>query len=256
MAEGQRLDVEMVERGMARSRSLARKIVEDGLVSVNGRTATKASQVVPDGAEITMDEHVQWASRAAFKLLGALDSLDWGTVPQRVLDAGASTGGFTEVLLSRGAVQVYAVDVGHGQLVDTLREDPRVVVREGLNLRDLRMADVDLRPVDLVVCDVSFISLTLLLEPLFSVVAPGGKALLMVKPQFEVGRKALTSSGVVREEEARLAAVDAVVAKAVELGWTATWREASQLHGPAGNIEYFVLFERADEGSESVGRRG
>ncbi len=253
MAEGQRLDVEMVERGMARSRSLARKIVEDGLVSVNGRTATKASQVVPDGAEITMDEHVQWASRAAFKLLGALDSLDWGTVPQRVLDAGASTGGFTEVLLSRGAVQVYAVDVGHGQLVDTLREDPRVVVREGLNLRDLRMADVDLRPVDLVVCDVSFISLKLLLEPLFGVLAPPapgaspahGKALLMVKPQFEVGRKRLDSRGVVRTQDDRDEAVAGVVDAARQLGWTAVFTAESQLPGPAGNLEYFVALERA-----------
>ena len=244
MAEGQRLDVEMVERGMARSRSLARKIVEDGLVSVNGRTATKASQVVPDGAEITMDEHVQWASRAAFKLLGALDSLDWGTVPQRVLDAGASTGGFTEVLLSRGAVQVYAVDVGHGQLVDTLREDPRVVVREGLNLRDLRMADVDLRPVDLVVCDVSFISLTLLLEPLFSVVAPGGKALLMVKPQFEVGKERVGAGGVVRDPALRADAVLRVATTAAELGLSTRGVTASPLPGPSGNVEYFLWLRR------------
>lgn len=245
MAEGSRLDVEMVERGLARSRSLARKLVEDGLVQVAGRTASKASQLVPTGAQITLAEHVQWASRAAFKLLGALDSLGWDRVPERVLDAGASTGGFTEVLLSRGALQVYAVDVGHGQLVETLRADPRVVVREGLNLRDLSLADLDARPVDLVVCDVSFISLKLLLEPLFAVLAPGGRALLMVKPQFEVGRKNLTSAGVVRDEALRLAAVDDVVAHAAQLGWHTDWREQSQLPGPAGNIEYFVLFERS-----------
>lgn len=244
MAEPSRLDVEMVARGLARSRSLARKLVEDGLVQVAGRPATKASQVVPPDAEITMHEHTQWASRAAFKLLGALDELGWDRVPERVLDAGASTGGFTEVLLSRGAVQVYAVDVGHGQLVDNLREDPRVVVHEGLNLRDLTLDDVGGRPVDLVVCDVSFISLRLLVEPLFSVVAPGGRALLMVKPQFEVGRKNLTSTGVVREEATRIAAVDDVVAHAGDLGWKATWRSPSQLPGPAGNVEYFVLFER------------
>ncbi|GAA1396217.1 TlyA family RNA methyltransferase [Luteococcus peritonei] len=245
MAEGTRLDVEMVERGLARSRSLARKLVEDGLVQVDGRRATKASQQVPVGAEITMGEHVQWASRAAFKLLGALDELGWEQVPSRVLDAGASTGGFTEVLLSRGALEVYAVDVGHGQLVEPLCQDPRVHVREGLNLRELQLGDLDGAPVDLVVCDVSFISLKLLLEPLFGVLREGGRALLMVKPQFEVGRKNLTSAGVVRDEQLRLEAVQDVVDAAAALGWAETWRSVSQLPGPAGNIEYFVLFERA-----------
>lgn len=245
MAETTRLDVEMVNRGLARSRSLARKLVEDGLVSINGTKAGKGSQPVKADDVIEMSEHIPWVSRAAFKLLGALDELGWDSVPQRVLDAGASTGGFTEVLLSRGALQVYAVDVGHDQLVDTLRADPRVVVREGLNLRDLTLADLDSRPVDLVVSDVSFISLTLLLRPMFDVLTPTGKALLMVKPQFEVGRKRLTSAGVVRDEQTRLEAVENVVAAAAELGWKASWRSVSSLPGPAGNIEYFVLFERA-----------
>lgn len=235
----------MVERGLARSRSLARKLVEDGLVQVAGRPATKASQQVGPHDEVTLAEHVAWVSRAAFKLLGALDGLGWDRLPQRVLDGGASTGGFTEVCLSRGALQVYSVDVGHGQLVDSLREDPRVVVREGLNLRDLTLADLDGEPVDLVVGDVSFISLTLLLEPLFGVLAPGGRALLMVKPQFEVGRSRLSSAGVVRDEQTRLQAVAEVVQHAEALGWRATWQAPSQLPGPAGNIEYFVLFERA-----------
>ncbi len=243
MAE--RLDICLMERGLARSRSLARKLVEQGIVQVDGRPASKPSQLVEDASVVTLDEHVQWVSRAAHKLLGALASLGWQGVPQRVLDAGASTGGFTEVLLSRGALEVYAVDVGHGQLVDELRADPRVRVREGLNLRDLSLADLDGRSVDLVVCDVSFISLTLLLEPLFSVLSPGGRALLMVKPQFEVGRRNLTSAGVVRDEQTRIAAVDAVVARAAELGWREHWREQSQLSGPAGNLEHFVLFERA-----------
>ncbi|WP_420175554.1 TlyA family RNA methyltransferase [Luteococcus sp. OSA5] len=245
VAETGRLDVVMTQRGLARSRSLARKLVEDQLVEVDGKLATKASQQVPLSAQITLLDHVQWASRAAFKLLGALDSLGWQRVPERVLDAGASTGGFTEVLLSRGALQVFAVDVGHGQLVPHLREDPRVVVREGLNLRDLAIADVGGRSVDLVVCDVSFISLGLLLERLFSVLGPQGRALLMVKPQFEVGRKNLTSTGVVKDEATRLQAVEAVCQQARSLGWQDVWREASQLPGPAGNIEYFVLFERA-----------
>ena len=245
MAEATRLDVAMVERGLARSRSLARKLVEDRLVMVDGKPAGKASQPVDEAARITLAEHVQWASRAAFKLLGALDELGWQEVPARVLDAGASTGGFTEVLLSRGATQVYAVDVGHGQLVDALRNDPRVHVREGLNLRELDLSHLDGRCVDLVVCDVSFISLRLLLQQMLSVLGPGGRALLMVKPQFEVGRRNLTSSGVVRDEQMRLDAVQDVVDHAAELGWRDTWRAESRLPGPAGNIEHFVLFERA-----------
>ncbi|WP_394277453.1 TlyA family RNA methyltransferase [Luteococcus sp.] len=239
-----RLDLELVDRGLARSRSLARKLVEQGIVQVDGRAATKASQSVPKDCEITLDEHTAWVSRAAHKLLGALDELGWDRVPERTLDAGASTGGFTEVLLSRGAVEVHAVDVGHGQMAQSLLDDPRVVAHEGLNLRHLALADVGGRPVDLAVCDVSFISLTLLLEPIFSVIAPGGKALLMVKPQFEVGRRRLSSAGVVRDEQTRLEAVEAVCAAARELGWTDRWRSPSTLPGPAGNIEYFVLFER------------
>lgn len=253
MAETRRLDVALVELGLARSRHLAQQLVAQGIVSVDGRPATKVSQPVAEGQQVVVDDHRAWVSRAAHKLIGALDALGWSQVPARVLDAGASTGGFTEVLLERGAQQVYAVDVGHGQLVEQLREDPRVANREGLNLRDLTLADLDDQPVDLVVCDVSFISLTLLLEPLFAVLGTGpqgtgeprGKALLMVKPQFEVGRKRLDSRGVTRTQEDRDEAVAAVVAAAGELGWRAVWTGESELPGPAGNLEYFVCFERA-----------
>ena len=187
-----------------------------------------------------------WVSRAAHKLIGALD--DTGLrVPERVLDAGASTGGFTQVLLARGATRVYAVDVGHGQLAPALREDPRVSVREGLNLRDLTPGDLDAAPVGLVVADVSFISLRLILAPLLAVLAPDGTALLLVKPQFEVGRERLGRGGVVRSEQARQAAVDAVAAAADALGWHEFWRGPSRLAGPAGNIEWFLaLRQRSD----------
>lgn len=246
-----RVDHALVQRGLARSRSQAQQIIAEGIVSLDGRPVTKPSVIVAPTAELIVAEHVAWVSRAAHKLLGALDELGWDELPPRVLDAGASTGGFSQVLLSRGAQRVYAVDVGHGQLVDQLREDPRVVTREGLNLRDLTLADLDGEPVDLVVSDVSFISLKLLLAPLFGVLRQGpvgaaeprGKALLMVKPQFEVGRKRLTSSGVVREVADRDAAVAGVVAEAEALGWRAIWTAESQLPGPAGNVEYFVCFE-------------
>ena len=244
-APTQRLDLELAARGLARSRSHGRELIRTGLVLVDGRVADKASTPVSPQQEIRLGQDQPWVSRAAHKLLGALDDLGWTQLGPRALDAGASTGGFTQVLLSRGVGRVYSVDVGHGQLAPLLRDDPRVVVREGLNLRHLTLADLEGRPVELAVADVSFISLTLLLEPLFSVIAPGGRALLMVKPQFEVGRELLGSGGVVREEPLRVAAVDAVVSAASQLGWTATGRAASRLPGPAGNVEFFVAFEQA-----------
>ena len=163
-------------------------------------------------------------------------------MPPRVLDAGASTGGFTQVLLEAGAERVYAVDVGHDQLVPVLRDDPRVVVRERLNLRDLTLADLEDERVDLVVGDVSFISLKLLLEPLFAVLRPRGEALLLVKPQFEVGRAGLDDRGVVRDEALRERAVAGIVEAAATLGRQPAWQGESGLPGESGNREYFVHF--------------
>lgn len=233
----------LVERGLARSRAHAARLIAEGNVTVNGTTAGKASQPVKVGDSV--DARVdRWVSRAAHKLLGALD--DTGLrVPARVLDAGASTGGFTQVCLERGARQVYAVDVGHDQLVAQLRVDERVTVHEGLNLRDLTLADLDSAPVDLVVGDVSFISLRLLLPGLLGVLAEHGEALLLVKPQFEVGRERLGSGGVVRDERLRRAAVDGVAEAAEELGWGESWRGVSRLPGTAGNVEYFLRLARA-----------
>ncbi|HEX2857858.1 MAG TPA: TlyA family RNA methyltransferase [Propionibacteriaceae bacterium] len=247
-----RLDLELAARGLARSRSQARELVRSRRVLVDGRVVDKPSEPVTAAQRVSLSEKDPWVSRAAHKLVGALDALAWTDLGARALDAGASTGGFTQVLLSRGAERVYSVDVGHDQLAPQLRADPRVVVREGLNLRGLTLDDLEGRPVDLVVADVSFISLTLLLDPLFSVIAPGGRALLMVKPQFEVGRELLGPGGVVRDENLRVRAVEGVVAAASDLGWTPTWRGTSPLPGPAGNIEYFVAFERA--GAPLAGR--
>ena len=237
----QRLDLVLVRRGLARSRGQACDLIRAGQVTVDGRSTTKISALVPESAQLEVVAD-PWVSRAAHKLLGALDEAQV-EVPARVLDAGASTGGFTQVLLARGAQRVYAVDVGHDQLAPTLRADPRVVVREGLNLRDLVLDDVEGDPVGLVVADVSFISLRLLLAPLVSVLRPDGSALLLVKPQFEVGRGVLSSRGVVLSSEARAAAVDGVAETAAALGWVETWRGPSRLPGPAGTIEWFLLLQ-------------
>ena len=180
---------ELVARGLARSRSHAQSLIVAGQVTVDDQPATKASGLVYSTTSIdaTTDRYV---SRAAQKLLGALDDLEVA-VPARALDAGASTGGFTQVLLERGCREVVAVDVGTGQLATALRDDPRVEVRERTNVRDLRLADLGGRPVDLVVADLSFISLTLVIDALNAVTSATGRLLLMVKPQFEVGRERL-----------------------------------------------------------------
>ncbi|HBX81994.1 MAG TPA: TlyA family rRNA (cytidine-2'-O)-methyltransferase [Propionibacteriaceae bacterium] len=239
-----RLDVALVERGLARSRSQAKELITTGRVAVDGATATKPALEVPPDANLGVTDPERYVSRAANKLLGAL--ADTGLeVSGRALDAGASTGGFTQVLLERGVHQVFAVDVGHDQLDATLREDPRVVVSEGRNVRDLTLDDVAGESVDLLVGDLSFISLRLVLPQLLGVVRPDGRALLLVKPQFEVGRRGLDGPGVVRDPAAREAVVDLVAQDAEDLGWRVAWRGPSRLPGPKGNVEFFLLLERA-----------
>jgi 23S rRNA (cytidine1920-2'-O)/16S rRNA (cytidine1409-2'-O)-methyltransferase len=233
-----RLDVVLVERGLVRSRSHAQQLIVGQKVLVNGLLELKPSREVDGRARLNVEQD-RWVSRASHKLIGALDATGID-VPERVLDAGASTGGFTQVLLSRGAKQVYAVDVGHGQLASELRDDPRVRNSEGLNLRDLTLADVDGEPVGLAVADVSFISLKLVVAPVLACVSPAGAALLMVKPQFEVGRDNLDGRGVVRDVNLRVAAVDGVAAACAALGWRESWRGESQLPGQDGNVEYFL----------------
>ncbi len=238
----ERLDQVLAASGQARSRSHASELIKAGRVRVNGQVVKRpAHRVRPDDAIDCQRD--PWISRAAHKLIGALD-VSGLAVPARVLDAGASTGGFTQVLLSRGAETVYAVDVGHDQLAPIVRADPRVRVREGLNLRDLRVADLDDEPVDLIVADVSFISLRMLLEPLFAVLKPTGNAMLMIKPQFEVGRDRLGAGGVVRLESDRQAVISQIIDDAAALGWDPIWRADSELPGSAGNVEHFVCFAK------------
>ncbi|MCB7138163.1 TlyA family RNA methyltransferase [Cellulosimicrobium marinum] len=265
-----RLDGELVRRGLARSRRHASELVAAGRVTRDGATATKASLTVDPLSvlEVAADPaDPGYASRAAFKLAGALDAIAaLGTqgavtatpgrgpdVPDvrvsavegaRCLDLGASTGGFTDVLLRRGARSVVAVDVGHGQLLPALRDDPRVTVREGLNVRDLVPEDVGTPP-GLVVGDLSFISLAHVLPVVAAVAAPGADALLLVKPQFEVGRERLGSGGVVRDPALHVEVVVDVARRAASLGLRPVALVPSPLPGPSGNREYMWWF-RAD----------
>ncbi|GGM13457.1 TlyA family RNA methyltransferase [Nakamurella endophytica] len=243
-----RLDAELVRRGLARSREQAVELIDAGRVSVHGRTATKAATGVEPGAPVLVAADIadeDWASRGAHKLIGALDAFpDVAVAGRRCLDAGASTGGFTDVLLRRGASGVVAVDVGYGHLLWRLRTDPRVQVLERTNVRTLDPAVVG-DPVGLVVADLSFISLRLVLPALFAVTAPGADVLPMVKPQFEIGRERLGTGGVVRDPQQRAETVTAVCRAAADLGWGTAGVVASPLPGPSGNVEFFARF-RAD----------
>lgn len=241
-----RLDAELVRRSLARSRDEARELVDSGRVKLNGTPASKVATQVEDSASIVVtrdDDDPGYVSRGAHKLAGALDATGLDPQELRCLDAGASTGGFTDVLLRRGAAHVVAVDVGYGQLAWSLQQDERVTVLDRTNVRTLGPSDIG-GVVDLVVGDLSFISLALVLPALASCVQPNGSMLLMVKPQFEVGRDRLGSGGVVRDPALRAEAVSTIAQHAAELGWGVDAVTASPLPGPAGNVEYFLLLRR------------
>jgi 23S rRNA (cytidine1920-2'-O)/16S rRNA (cytidine1409-2'-O)-methyltransferase len=236
-----RLDQELVRRGLARSRSHAAQLITAGRVSMSGTVLAKASVSVGAGDDLDVaDSGADFVSRAGTKLDGALRAFpEVEPEGKRCLDAGASTGGFTDVLLRRGVREVAAVDVGHGQLVQQLREDPRVQVFEGMNVRHLQADDIG-GPVDLTVADLSFISLRLVIPALTAATRPGGDLLLMVKPQFEVGRSGLNRLGVVTTPSARRGAVAGVLRSALELGTHIGGVAQSELPGQEGNVEYFV----------------
>ena len=236
-----RLDAEMVRRGLARSREHAVDLIESKLVLVRGIPASKPATAVDAETSITLaDERDEYVSRGGHKLAGALDAFKELKVEGRVaLDAGASTGGFTDVLLKRGAKKVIAVDVGYGQLAWEILQDSRVEIHDRTNVRALNR-DVIRDEIDLVVADLSFISLAMVLPALISVSSSETDFLLMVKPQFEVGREKLGAGGVVREPELRRAAVYEVAKSAYELGLGTFGVVASPLPGPSGNVEYFL----------------
>jgi 23S rRNA (cytidine1920-2'-O)/16S rRNA (cytidine1409-2'-O)-methyltransferase len=242
-----RLDAELVRRGLARSRGEAAALVQNGRVLVAGAPAGKpATSIAPDTpVQLRREQSTpSYVSRGGNKLDAALAHFDIDVSGRRCLDAGASTGGFTDVLLQRGAAEVVAVDVGYGQLAWSIRNDPRVRVRERTNVRTLTADDVG-APVDMVVADLSFISLRLVIDALLRCAANTADHVLLVKPQFEAGREAVGAGGVVRDAETRAATVMSVARTAAESGLGTAGVVASELPGPAGNVEYF-LWLRAD----------
>ncbi|MFE0424218.1 TlyA family RNA methyltransferase [Streptomyces sp. NPDC058953] len=241
-----RLDAELVRRKLARSREQASQLIAAGRVTVGGTTATKAATQVETGAAIVVTDDgdgPDYVSRGGHKLAGALAAFTpLGLVVEgrRALDAGASTGGFTDVLLRAGAAHVFAVDVGYGQLAWSLQSDDRVTVKDRTNVRELTPEALDGTSVDLVVGDLSFIPLGLVLPALVRCTAPGADLVLMVKPQFEVGKERLGSGGVVRSAELRKETVRTVAGQAAALGLGVLGVTASPLPGPSGNVEYFL----------------
>lgn len=239
-----RIDSELVRRELARSRAQAQEMIQAGRVRLDGEVVLKpARQMDPAQAiVIAQAEDEEYVSRGARKLAGALDALG-DAAPlvegRRCLDAGASTGGFTDVLLRRGAASVVAVDVGYGQLAWKLQADPRVEVRDRTNVRTMKKGDVDPVP-SLVVGDMSFISLTLVIPALVAVAEEGADFLLMVKPQFEIGKERLGRGGVVRNPDHHVETVEAVARCALDNGLAIAAVEASPLPGPSGNVEYFL----------------
>jgi 23S rRNA (cytidine1920-2'-O)/16S rRNA (cytidine1409-2'-O)-methyltransferase len=246
MSRRLRLDAELVRRGLARSREQAAELITAGRVMVDGQAAAKPASQVGVGAAIiieTVSDEPEYASRGGRKLAGALAAFpDLAVTGRRCLDAGASTGGFTDVLLRSGAAHVVAVDVGYGQLAWSLQTDPRVTVLDRVNVRHLKPEQVA-PPPDLVVADLSFISLTLVLPALIGCAAPEADFVLMVKPQFEVGKNRV-GDGVVRDPELRVEAVRAVAAAAGDAGLGVRGVTASPLPGPSGNVEFFLWLRR------------
>ena len=246
----------MVRRGLARSREQAQELISAGRVAVRGTVATKSATQIDDAESLALiGDEDPWVSRGAHKLLGALAAFDSVSVVGRAcLDAGASTGGFTQVLLAKGARHVVAVDVGYGQLAWSLQTDSRVTVLDRTNVRSLTTDALPYRP-DLVVSDLSFIPLGLVLTALSEVAAPTADFLLMVKPQFEVGREDV-GVGVVRDPQLRSSAVLGVATAAIGLGLAVQAVAASPLPGPSGNVEYFLWLARAEDGMMSASLTG
>lgn len=241
-----RLDAELVRRNLARSREHASQLIAAGRVTVGGNTATKPATQVETSAAVVVTEDdgdPDYVSRGGHKLAGALaafEPLGLGVRGRRALDAGASTGGFTDVLLRAGVGHVVAVDVGYGQLAWSLRSDERVTVKDRTNVRELTLDLIGGVPVEVIVGDLSFIPLGLVLPALVRCAADEADLVLMVKPQFEVGKERLGSGGVVRSPELRASTVKNVAAKAAELGLGVRGVTASPLPGPSGNVEYFL----------------
>lgn len=246
MAERIRLDLALEQRGLAQSRARARDAVLRGTVRVNGAIAAKASQPVGDSDIIEIDDPAgAYVSRAALKLIAGLDAGGIEVARRTCLDLGSSTGGFSQVLAERGAAKIYAVDVGHGQLHATVRVLPPVVSIEGTNVKDLDRSAIP-EPIDLAVCDISFVSVTKVLAAPLALCRAGADAVILIKPQFEVGREHVGRGGIVSDQPAIDRAVDAALQFMAEQGFVHRQSLPSPISGGDGNKEVVALFRRLD----------
>jgi 23S rRNA (cytidine1920-2'-O)/16S rRNA (cytidine1409-2'-O)-methyltransferase len=242
-----RLDILVADRGLAASRARARDAILRGHVKVDGLTVTKPSLNVPPESEITLDDPAaDYVSRAGLKLEAALDAFKIDVTGRTALDVGASTGGFTEVLLRRGAAHVVAIDVGHGQIHPRIEADPRVTSIEGLNARDLEEENLAGYAFDVLVCDVSFISMKLALPPALELAEPGTDGIFLIKPQFEAGRLAIAKNGLLRDpDSAPAVAADLCAWLNEQPGWTASDPIPSPIEGGDGNHEFLMAGKKA-----------
>jgi len=238
-----RLDIYLCDNGFAHSRTFAKALVVEGKVTVNGKCVTKPSFEVEGEAEISVDSEEIYVSRGAYKLEGAAREFDFSISGKKCIDVGASSGGFTDYLLKNGADHVIAVDSGSGQLAQSLRDDKRVTVFENYNARYMKRSDFDYSP-ELAVMDVSFISATYIIPVLYEVLKTGADFICLIKPQFEVGRAAIGKGGVVKDESARLYAVEKVTAFAKSVGFECLKTIKSPIKGGDGNVEFLAHFKK------------
>ena len=246
----QRLDTLVVQRGLAESRERAKRLILAGEVVVSGSTQVKPGQLISSDTEITVKQPLRYVSRGGLKLEKALQVFQVDVRGRVAIDVGASTGGFTDCLLQHGAKFVYAVDVGQGQLAWKIRQDPRVCVIEGTNIRTIDVNRFKL-PVQIGVVDVSFISLQKVLPIITQIVDPTGDVLALVKPQFEAGRKHVGKGGVVRDAEVHVQVLRDLIQFTHELGLSVMGISHSPIRGPAGNIEYLIWFKAGTKASST-----
>ncbi len=240
-----RADQLLLERGLVPTRSRGAALILAGEVFSGDRRVDKAGEKLPVDVPLRVREQQKYVSRGGLKLEGALKDFEFSPEGMKVVDIGASTGGFTDCVLQAGAQRVYAVDVGHGQLAEKLRQDERVVVMERTNARTLTIEQVE-GPADLVVVDASFISLDRLLPALFSITAAQGYLLALIKPQFEVGREeASKGGGVIRDQKVRRQAIEKILQAAEQEGYTIVRETECRVHGPKGNVEHFCLCQKS-----------
>lgn len=243
MGDGERADLFLVSQGYAETRAEAQAAIRAGKVRADGDRVEKPSQILLPDAKVHYERAHPYVSRGGVKLRAALEHFRYSAEGCVCLDLGASTGGFTQVLLEDGASRAYALDVGRGQLHRKLASDPRVLVLEGVNARDLNSALID-EPIDVVVADVSFISLKLVLPPVLSIASNTASAIVLVKPQFEVGRDGIGKGGIVKDPAARRAALDDMVAWFERVGWRVDGTMPSPIAGSDGNQEYLLAARR------------